>query len=241
MGPFLQAPEGLPTACEAQKGSSVSPWSETSSIESLSCTSVGSEDSVTFHTGYAELECVACNCYMCGIEFRGVVEPRKGSEFPFVFMADPTGHCWILEERSIPVLTLSFSSSRDMKQFHALLDTTLMRRSSLWWSSECWAGRPRSSPSCDDEGPGLCAMLVAVHAPGGLDSGLWSDDTVLREVRRILGCEDDGVYRRLFADVRSDAVLELVPISKWLSWDMERGEVLSRVPSYIMEPKVAFG
>lgn len=212
---------------------------------SSSSASVTSEDSVDFHTDAVELECVACQCFLCGREFRSCLQPR--GEYPdfSLFLHNQLG--WNLSGPSVPALVLPFSSGDAMRTFWSLLRTSLTVRAHVWWSARCYAGQPRSfclngtelDEGYDDfgffRGPGECCMLVVLDPPEGLD-GFWTDETATLEIRRLLGCLAPSGIVDVLTPVDYCASGELVPHAHMRTWMSARSGFLTRCRHEVIEP-----
>lgn len=214
--------------------------------ESLSASpaSAVSEDSVVPRSQYAGLDCVACNCVLCGKEFRKCVSPR--GDFPDFSLFQHHGMGWHLAGRSIPLLVLPFYSREAIESFLQDLRSTVVVRTHAWWSTQCFAGRPRSSclqgTNPHQQGyhlfsqtKGEWCMFLMLEAPGGLD-GFWTDQVVMLEVRRLLGCLSDVDFVKRMRPVGNGASGELVPHDHLRHWMDGREEVLQKCEYEMVEP-----
>ena len=209
--------------------------SQGSSLEEVSSggSSVASSSSVFSYTEYASLDCVACACSCCGTEFLSVVSPR--GEHPLVLTGDLCGARWFLTGASVPMVTLSFRGMKDLVRCLRAVNATVRERVTVWWSNQCWAGRPHSSPDSLSKDIGFCSVLILVNVPGGMEGGLWSDYDIVRDVGKMLGCIDGETFVAKYGTESGNPVIELVPLDQVQTWLNARSDLLGRAPSRVVE------
>lgn len=196
---------------------------------------------------HAELYCVASGCRYCGKELLGCVKP-KGA-FNWIDLRIQAGLELEFLEPCIPVLSLSFASYEKMMQCWGILQSGLAASMRVWWSKPCLAGSPRSDPSVYfDDGSdeyrayidsllckwrskwsyGECTMLIVPRELYNPIKGRWTDQILVLEIRRLLGCLQEDWFAAVVGTLewKSLAQCELVPVSKLELWLGERQRIL---------------
>lgn len=190
---------------------------------------------------YAELGCVACNCYLCGKHLYNCSAPQP-RQFPSIkLLGEEKGSVCLVEPSCVAIL-LPFCSQKAMDGTWRLMRSSIRARADVWFSQECKAGLPQTVAtgqrlSLSIGGPldrsfwgqGDCCALLVVHGYQ-FNPRKWANEELISSIRLLLGFRCDYCFDTAIENVTEWATCEFVPFSSLESWYEHRKVVLGLCP-----------